>query len=175
MKLLISISLLAILFVIACKDTDNPGPQSGGQIPETSAKRLVKNYEPCSHHPILDSTSKCKSNFDARFVWFHKDQLKALLKSVDSIGGDGIRFYLAAYDTKINEVPVDPQYLGYTTLVMVATKAGPPVDGKPTHIDDLGNNNQNRKSLFVILPPENQGELCPPPDKCDNSQAKLLD
>jgi hypothetical protein len=40
-----------------------------------------------------------KKRPNTRSIWFSAERLQALLDKIKSEGGDGIRFYLATYDT----------------------------------------------------------------------------
>lgn len=184
MKPLICISFLAFLFVNACKPAgsdpanDNSTIVLKDTISPFSAKRLVKNYAKSSYHPILDSTGRCKDTFDTRCVWFGKEQLKALVDSIYKEKGDGIRFYFAAYDKKQCEVPVNCDYLGYTTLVMVSTKRDSTKKNnkwKYFHADYFGGKKPGPRGAILTTTPENRGEICPPPSNCSDDGATLLD
>jgi hypothetical protein len=187
---LIPFLALVVLIVSACKETPATdhdtlpevtaaAPILTGKVDTNTAKRWVARFNPRSH--------KFKGQLtDTRCVWFNKLQLKALLNRVDSIkDGDGIRFYLAAYDS----IPVKgfnyfkPEYANYSTIVMVTTRAGTGLlAGK--HMDYYKDEtkllngkpviNANRSGIIMTASPENQGELCPPPAKCDTQGAMLL-
>jgi len=192
MKTLKFIPFLAAvaIVVIACNapktdhdaitDTTIKAPMLTGKVDTTTAKRWVARFRPRSH--------KFKGNLgDTRCVWFSKEQLKALLNRVDSIkGGDGIRFYLATYDS----IPTKgfnyfkPQYANYSTLVMVTTRKGSGLLINK-HMDfykdttELHNGKRviaaKHSGIIISASPENQGELCPPPAKCNTEGATLLE
>jgi hypothetical protein len=189
LKLIPFFALLALL-VSACTEpskTDHDAipevtataPILTGRVDTSTAKRWVARFKPRTHKFKSDSE-------DTRCVWFSKEQLKALLSRVDSIkGGDGIRFYLATYDS----IPAKgfnyfkPEYANYSTLVMVTTRKGTGLLSNK-HVDFYKDETKllNGKTVIdakhsgVILSasPENQGELCPPPAKCDTQGATLL-
>ncbi len=187
---LIPFLALAVLMISACSDpskTDHDAtpevsagaPTLTGKVDTSTAKRWVARFKPRSH--------KFKGALgDTRCVWFSKDQLKALLNRVDSIkGGDGIRFYLATYDSipPKDSKYFKPEYANYSTLVMVTTRkgAGLLIDKHMDYYKDEtkllnGKTVIDAKHSGVIMSasPENQGELCPPPAKCDTQGAMLL-
>ncbi|WCT10965.1 hypothetical protein [Mucilaginibacter jinjuensis] len=188
---LIPLLALAVLMISACNEAPNKDhdaipeataatPVLTGKVDTTTAKRWVARFKSRSH--------KFKENMgDTRCVWFSKDQLKALLSKVDSIqDGDGIRFYLATYDS----IPAHgfnnfkPEYANYSTLVMVTTRKGTGLlSGK--HMDYYKEQTKllNGKSvidakhsgIIISATPENEGELCPPPAKCNTQGAMLLE
>jgi hypothetical protein len=188
---LIPFLALIVLIVSACnqapKTDHDAAPQASagapmltGKVDTSTAKRWVARFKPRSH--------KFKGNYgDTRCVWFGKEQLKALLNKVDSIKeGDGIRFYLATYDS----IPQKgfnyfrPEYANYSTIVMVTTRKGTGLLANK-HIDYYKDETKllNGKivtdakhgGVIVTASPENEGELCPPPAKCNTQGATLLE
>jgi hypothetical protein len=160
----------------------------------TVAKQYVNNY--AKHAGFVDSIytsaqlSKVKKLPNSRTIWFGIDRLQAMVNKIKAEGGDGVRFYLATYDTvynpndKYGHIP-ERKYWGHTTLVMVSTKDS--VSAKDTlhrfHRDYYGNNidpTSNSKSgskgfiLGVGSTPENNGEMCPPPSNCATIGATLI-
>ena len=186
---LIPLFALIVLIISACNEpakTDHdaiPGsttPILTGKVDTNTAKRWVAKFNPRSH--------KFKGGLggDTRCVWFSKEQLKALLNRVDSIkGGDGIRFYLATYDSirPVGSKYFKPEYANYSTLVMVTTRKGTGLLANK-HMDfykdttELLNGKRvadaRHSGVIMSASPENQGELCPPPAKCDTQGATLL-
>src|SRR5690606_18466486 len=73
---------------------------------------LVTNYAPKAGYVVHDGDTLP----DTRTIWFGIDQIEALVAQIRREGGDGIRFYLAAYDEG-----AEP-YGGYNTLLMVSTR-----------------------------------------------------
>lgn len=189
LKLIPLFALLALI-ISACNEspkTDHDAspavtaqaPMLTGKVDTSTAKRWVARFKPRSH--------KFKDNLgDTRCVWFSKEQLKALLNRVDSIkDGDGIRFYMATYDS----IPqkgfnyFKPEYANYSTLVMVTTRKGSGLLANK-HMDYYKDETKllngkkvidaKRSGVIMSASPENQGELCPPPAKCDTQGATLL-
>ncbi|MEO6523294.1 MAG: hypothetical protein ABIN91_16550 [Mucilaginibacter sp.] len=148
-------------------ETVAPTPILKDTIGEQTARRLVTNYNGRAHRFTRGELIFS----DARCVWFSRDQLQALLTNIDKEDGDGIRFYLAAYDkilqSDLNKV--NPAYQDFTTLVMVSTK----FDKQTTHHIDYYTDGKGKAATLMAVP-ENQGELCPPPEKCDAIGATLL-
>ncbi|MGZ3757535.1 MAG: hypothetical protein ACXVAY_06995 [Mucilaginibacter sp.] len=174
MKTLTTI-LFAALLLSACKSqVNNTAPVSGDAtlndtiISVDVAKRLVNNFGP-------RSLQKGKNWIDSRSVWFPIGRLKRLIDTIEKGGGDGIRFYFAAYDkTKMNDIHIDSAYWDHATLVMVSTRLSTPNGGPKVHLD---NTQPAKKGLIFTFKasPENQGEMCPPPSNCDIVGAMLVD
>jgi hypothetical protein len=152
-----------------------------------TAKAYVKNYE--KHAGSVDSnyTEKginvCKKKPNSRSIWFSAVRLQALLDKIKSENGDGIRFYMATYDTAYNTKIIGGiipprEYWGYNTLVMVSTKDSTNKVNQIFHRDYYTSKpaNSNKPVLGFIVggPPENRGELCPPPKDCGQIGATLL-
>lgn len=143
------------------------------------AKRYVHNYE--KNAGTVDSmyvdakgVKQVVEKPNTRAIWFAADRLRRLLDNIESAGGDGVRFYFATYD-KIgaagkNDIKSD--YLGHNTLVMVSTWK----DGT-IHRDYYGEKpgKNGAKGFIIGAPPENRGEMCPPPKNCDSVGATLID
>jgi len=170
MKPLISIPLLTILFAGACKpaagDHDNANTDIvlKGTIDVKNAKRLVKNFD--------DRTYRKKDQLgfnDTRCVWFSVGQLDSLIQKIKREKGDGVRFYLAAYD-KDSAFHNDTLFRDHTTLVMVSTA----LDSRGKHVDYYYDKTNGRGTILTATP-ENSGELCPPPTNCSGDGATLLD
>src|ERR1700754_3504469 len=127
-KKLIPFFAAAAIILTACnapkteplKTTGTALPPLKDTVNVKDAKRLVENFGPRSAK--LNRGQLVMP--DTRSVWFSIQQLKNLVKQVDSIEhGDGIRFYFAAYDKVIKgTLGVKPEYSDYATLVMVSTR-----------------------------------------------------
>jgi hypothetical protein len=178
----------AILFAGACKPSVSY-PVLQGAIQDSTARRLVKNFEGRSHHrprPFLGDALDGQfpdTLSDSRCVWFSLNQLESLITRMknDSVEGTkGIRFYFAAYDktTRNTDVPTKIDYRCYSTLVMVSTRDSIRKDsnGKidTLHFDYYGDKLPSRRGAILTAPPENQGELRPPPATCAGDGATLL-
>jgi hypothetical protein len=172
------ITLFIALAIGACKPQNNGNVQASadaqllkGTIPETTARRLVENFKGRAH--IFKHGKMILP--DTRTVWFSKEQLKDLVKRVYDENGDGIRFYLATYDSTKHEDTkmIKDMYMNYTTLIMVSTRFDPL---KKIHLDYYNDvkNPSGKKGGIIMSAPENQGELCPPPATCAGLGATLL-
>lgn len=172
------ITLFIALAIGACKPQNNGNVQTSadaqllkGAIPETTARRLVENFEGRAH--LFKRGGIIRP--DTRTVWFSTKQLKSLIARVDSENGDGIRFYLAAYDAtkKEDTKMIKDIYMDYTTLIMVSTRFD---SLNKIHLDYYNDikNPSGKKGGIIMTTPENQGELCPPPATCAASGATLL-
>ncbi|MDA9555522.1 hypothetical protein N9R54_04735 [Pelobium sp.] len=149
------------------------------------AKKYVKNYE--KHAGFVDSLYSDSLNRleaaklpDTRTIWFSIEKLESLVSKIKSEGGDGIRFYLAAYDTyypkdfKKGYIPPKDNW-GYNTLIMVSTKDSLNQFHKDYYTNTLVNG-QKGKGIILGLgtEPENRGEICPPPADCIGIGATLI-
>ncbi|OCX52073.1 hypothetical protein BEL04_11250 [Mucilaginibacter sp. PPCGB 2223] len=175
MKTLIAI-LSAALLLNACKSSVNNTTQVAADtalndtiISVNVAKRLINNFGP-------RSLKKDKNWADTRSVWFPIGRLKKLIDTIEKDGGDGIRFYFAAYDkTKMNDIHIDSTYWDHATLVMVSTTKLRTTNGGPkVHLDNTEPAKKGHVFTFKASP-ENQGEMCPPPSNCDVVGATLVD
>ena len=112
---------------------------------------------------------------NTRCIWFDKSRIKDLICQLDRDGGDGMRFYFAAYDsiyspgslksdTLLAEPTPAPDYWGRNTLVIVSTKDKVDYFGDST----LHAGTQQGPGFLLTIEDqvENHGELCPPPAKC---------
>ena len=128
--------------------------------------------------------SKKKKVPNTRAIWFSADRLQKLVNKIKNEGGDGIRFYLATYDTIypakfIGGHKPATDYWGHTTLVLVSTKDSTNKMSQKFHRDYYTNklqgaNGQPSKGFIVGGTPENRGELCPPPRDCNSLGATLI-
>ncbi len=150
------------------------------------AKQYVKNYE--KHAGTVDSNysesnfAKTKKKPNTRCIWFSADRILALAQKIKDEDGDGIRFYLASYDTvyapKFNGRKPPRDYWGYNTLVMVSTKDSVNKVDEHFHRDYYTNGKvtPSKPATGFILGsvPENRGEICPPPKTCNTVGATLI-
>lgn len=146
------------------------------------AKKYVKNYS--KRAVDVDSIfsdeakgiSSSKKVPDTRAVWFSIKRLKALVKKIESEGGDGIRFYYATYDSLYNARIIggnrpDRAYWNHNTLIMVSTRDS--LAGK-YHRDYYENKKKKGYGFILGSSPENRGEMCPPPANCTDIGATLV-
>jgi hypothetical protein len=172
MKPLIFFSLVAILYVGACKPSGND-PVLQGTIHDSTARRLVQNFG----KRVYQIHQGGLTSSDTRCVWFSIEQLKSLISRIEKDtckGKKGIRFYFATYDPTIHkDAHCKPQYQNCTTLVMVSTRDS--IKEKVTlHFDYYNDTVRNMRGGILTTTPENQGELCPPPANCNDDGATLL-
>lgn len=149
------------------------------------ALSYVHNY--AKHAGTVDSSinengvDKVKKRPNTRCVWFPIKRLRKLVDSIDKQGGDGIRFYLATYDSLYTKdfkghVP-DKKYWGYNTLVMVSTKDSLNHQYHQDYYNNKPKPGQNggvMQGFIVGTTPENRGEQCPPPLTCGKIGATLI-
>jgi hypothetical protein len=164
MKPLILFFLLANIFICSCCQPDQIVLK--GTLPIDTAKKLIRNFD----ERVFRRTDRYGFN-DTRCVWFSIEQLENLVKKVRCEKGDGVRFYLAAYN--VNCMPdstYNTNYMDHTTLIMVSTKSK---SGK--HFDYYGKNeNGIDVGAIITSDPENRGEMCPPPSNCTPEGATLF-
>jgi hypothetical protein len=174
---------ILVLSLAACTANDEKtNVNTGFPADEVSldlAKQYVKNYE--AHAGTVDSihvnakgVADTIKNPNTRAIWFSTKRLRALLDSIEKEGGDGIRFYYATYNKlyKTGEKAPDSVHWGHNTLLMVSTKLKGSI-----HVDyyDDGKQGKNGSKGHIIgNPPENRGEMCPPPKNCDSVGATLI-
>lgn len=180
-------SLIAGLFCLySCsgkpfKNTDSDNIGTDNTLTVAQAMKYVKNYEPRSididsiYPAGADRKPVTRKTQDTRAVWFGIDRLKALVEKIEAEGGDGIRFYYAAYDSVYNgktdsHTPIKP-YWNHNTLIMVSTK-----DSSGIHKDYYTDFKLNGKfkGFIITARPENKGEMCPPPVDCNGTGATLI-
>jgi len=172
------IAIFAALAIVACKPQNNNNVQASadaellkGSISDSTARRLVKNFGGRAHSIKHGGIIRP----DTRTVWFSKEQLRELINRIDSEKGDGIRFYLAAYDSvkKPDTKKINDAYMNYATLIMVSTRYD---SLNQVHADYYKNltGAGGKNGGIIMATPENQGELCPPPATCAKSGATLL-
>ncbi|MBB5395749.1 hypothetical protein [Mucilaginibacter sp. AK015] len=186
-------AVLATLAFSACQNQHADLASSKGSqfnydsLSYEKAKAYVNNYE--KHAGWVDSqyvekgVGKIKKKPNSRCIWFSADRLQALLDKIKSEGGDGIRFYMASYDTSYNSkiiggIVPPRDYWGYNTLVLVSTKDSTNAVNQKFHRDYYtskpAKSNKPVLGFMVGGTPENRGELCPPPVKCSETGATLL-
>ncbi|SDT56210.1 hypothetical protein SAMN05216490_4054 [Mucilaginibacter mallensis] len=139
-----------------------------------TATRYVSNYADFNHDSLLNTDGKKQQN--TRCIWFSARRLRHLLDSVTSQKGDGIRFYMAAYDPAYKGTDsLAPKriYWRHNTLVMVSTRLD---TASGNHVDYYNGVAQQSgpKGFIVVSAPENRGELCPPPANCNSIGATLI-
>jgi len=137
------------------------------EIPVDEAYRMVANYAPRAGFVARDDQQLPNT----RTVWFSLQQLKAFIDQIENDGGDGVRFYFAAYDDVYPDSAEGPhvpprEYWGYNTLLMVPTRDSV-AHGITYHEDYLtraklaeslsGSGGSKDESTI-----ENRGNLCPP-------------
>lgn len=91
---------------------------------------------------------------DSLSVWFSLEDIEEFLTNAKAHGGDGIKFYFAAYP---DEFAPKPEYAGRQSIVMVATKS------RQTELGNMANKDlyitRQGKSTIMAF---NKGGLCPP-------------
>lgn len=168
LPLLLSLAFSLSLLTVTAQEND--AILDSIAVPYTEAKRMVDNYAPKAGQVLLPGGD---TESDTRVLWFSVDVLKALLQHVDAVGGDGIRFYLAAYsDTYPDGIAtrIPPmEYWGRNTLLMVPTREMVDAEGYSYHEDrfegfaassDVAANRTSGRRAF------NDAGMCPPPKVC---------
>ncbi|MDN3582455.1 hypothetical protein [Mucilaginibacter flavus] len=193
-----TIKIALITFVVAaigfssCKPNQQsaitdaaPGAINVDTLTYETALRYVKNYEKhAGTVDSLDSRGGKHKNSNSRCIWFSLARMDSLVQRVRREGGDGVRLYLATYDStyKIDyrgHKP-DKKYWGYNTLVMVSTKDSVGAGDSLTYHADYykkkkkPGQNGGPEGFIIGNPPENRGEQCPPPVTCSSIGATLI-
>ncbi|SEP32965.1 hypothetical protein [Mucilaginibacter sp. OK283] len=186
---LITLTIAAIGFS-ACQQKQTAGPSvviDPDTLSREVALKYVANYG--KHAGTVDSTitdaqglEKKKQLPNTRAIYFSIERMEALVKKIKDEGGQGIRFYLAAYDSTytkgFNGRKPAKDYWGYNTLVMVSTK-DTTINGTLYHWDYYNQKppagkNGGLQGSIIGTTPENRGEQCPPPATCSTTGATLV-
>ena len=133
------------------------------------AKQYVHNYAKYAAMDSVQDRGIKKKQANTRCIWFSLKRLQALVNKVNKEGGDGVRFYLAAYDTtykkKFPNTP-DSLYWGHNTLLMVSTYRVTAKIHQDYYFNGPVADPKFNKGSIIMANPENRGELCPPPNPC---------
>lgn len=159
-------------------------------IPVDSATQYIANYAPHAGTAVsfIDTVIKGDSvklrieTQNSRAIWFSLKQLKAFVKRLEKEKGDGVRFYFATYNKYYPKNAIDTPkkaYWGHNTLIMVSTKRdsiGKRIIHQDYYVPTGGYKPKDYSKGFIVgNPPENRGEMCPPPKACDSVGAELID
>lgn len=184
-NLTIALAVLATMSFYACtqKPQSAATPPSPGIVldPDTIsvelAKQYVGNFAKNTRDSIPGETALDAKKPNSRCIWFSIDRLDSLVKKIKAEKGDGVRFYLAAYNKKYDpkglHVPAK-DYWGYSTLIMVSTYLDSVKGIHPDYYKGSPYANGVGGGIFTTTP-ENRGELCPPPATCKSIGATLFD
>ena len=115
------------------------------------ADTLIREYKQTRWVPNSERISKP----DSLSAWYSIEDIENFLETAKSNGGDGIKFYFAAYPENYAS---KPEYAGRQTLAMIATKSKLTVLGEIANKDIYVSKNGRTKILSGITPPT----LCPP-------------
>jgi len=197
----IRVPLFYLAFVAICfaactskeKDETAQTPILRDTIKVAVAEQYIANYGPHAGKAIaiIDTVINGKrvklevESPNSRAIWFSLTQLRAFVKKLEKDEGDGVRFYFATYNKNYPDSVKDKpkkEYWGHNTLVMVATRPDT-IGDRPIHKDFFvatGGFKPRFKldkpgGFIVGNPPENRGEMCPPPKACDSTGAMLID
>jgi len=112
---------------------------------------LIREYKQSRWVPNSDRIGKP----DSLSAWYSIEDIEMFLASAKENGGDGIKFYYAAYP---EDFAPRPEYASRQTLVMVATKSKVSEMGAIANKDVYITKNGQIKLLHGLVPPG----LCPP-------------
>ena len=98
---------------------------------------------------------------DTLSIWYSIEEMENFLSLAKSKGGDGIRFYFAAYPEDYTK---KPEYAARQTLASVATRSKITEAGTIAHKDIYCSVNGKLKVLSG-LNPKGCPPLCPPPSE----------
>jgi hypothetical protein len=110
---------------------------------------VIKNYK---QERWVHNTERLGKE-DSLSVWHSIEELEEVLAKAKEHGGDGIRFYFAAYS---KEYPQQPLFAGRQTIVMVATKQKETENGVANK--DIYMNTEKGTEILAY----NSGLVCPP-------------
>ena len=118
---------------------------SAGQVAD-----LIREYKKTRWSPNSERIGKP----DSLSAWYRIEDLENFLALAKSKGGDGIRFYFAAYPKNYSAIP---GYSGRQTLALVGTKSKITELGAVANKDIYYSKNGRLKILSGSLP-----QTCPP-------------
>jgi len=162
-----------------------PGPKNipdSAWVPVAEARRMVANYAPRAGYVERDGQQLPNT----RVAWVPLDYLESMVDRLHDEGGDGIHIYLAAYDSvytaETQHVP-PPEWWGYNTVLFTSTRDSV-ADGQHYHRDYFTfeqydyygwERYRGAEGFIVTMEPLNRVGICPPPDKCKDKGALLLE
>ena len=111
---------------------------------------LIREYKQNRWSPNSERIGKS----DSLSAWYSIEDMENFLALAKSKGGDGVRFYFAAYPA---EYAPKPEYAGRQTLVMVGTRSKITETGAAANKDIYYSKNGRLKILSGVLP-----VTCPP-------------
>ena len=111
---------------------------------------VIREYKQTRWAPNSDRIGKP----DSLSAWYSIEDIENFINSAKANGGDGIKFYFAAYPEDYSS---KPEYAGRQTLAMVATKS------KLTEMGAIANKDiyYSKNGTLKILSGSNPN-LCPP-------------
>lgn len=122
------------------------------KVNQTLVDSLIREYKQTRWVPNSDRISKP----DSLSAWYSIEDMENFLAEAKAHGGDGIKFYYAAYP---EDFSAQPEYAGRQTLVTVATKSKITASGESANKDIYAIKNGKSEILSGLLP-----ITCPP--KC---------
>lgn len=139
------------------------------EIDSATAHLYVSDYTPYAGVAVTEAGKKSPNT---ETVWLSLARLQYLVAKLDSeksaYGTDGLRIYFARYPKN------DPDSIAdRNTLVFISTKSAKNQNGDSIHLDYYTESKSGVKK-GLGTPPENKGEICPPPAQCCTVGATLL-
>ncbi len=149
-------------------------------VPVAEARQMVANYAPRAGY--VDRNGQQLPN--TRCVWIPLEYLEGMVGRLQQEGADGLRIYLATYDSTYHEAArtehLPPEaWWGYNTVLFTSTRDSV-ANGQHFHRDYFTNTAtpdgmaSSSGGFIVAMEPVNRGGICPPPDKCKDKGALLL-
>jgi len=123
---------------------------AGEKIPAQPVETLIREYKKTR----WVSNSERLGKPDSLSAWYSLRDVEEFLAAVKSNGGDGIKFYFAAYP---DDYAAIPEYEGRQTLIPVATRSKMTISGVAQK-DLFIRKNGKADILCINFPPG----LCPP-------------
>jgi len=150
-------------------------------VPVAEAKQMVANYAPRAGYVDRDGQQQPNT----RCAWISLEYLEGMVGRLQDEGADGLRIYFAAYDSVYSTVAANKmappnEWWGYNTVLFVSTRDS--VSGGQrfhrdyyTNIATPGRAAPATGGFIVAMEPLNRAGICPPPDKCKDKGALLLE
>lgn len=150
-------------------------------VPVAEAKQMVANYAPRAGYVDRDGQQRPNT----RCAWIPLEYLEGMVGRLQNEGADGLRIYFAAYDSvysKAAPAAMEPpnEWWGYNTVLFVSTRDSVS-NGQRFHRDYYTNIATTGRAapatggFIVAMEPVNRAGICPPPDKCKDKGALLLE
>ncbi len=134
----------------------------GKAVSTAHVDQVIRNYK--QERWVHNSERLGKA--DSLSAWWSVDEVEDFLERIKTYGGDGVKFYFAAYDEKTAPTP---EYIGLQTIVMVASKQKEGANNTLVNKDVYISKADGTNSILAY----NAANLCPP--LCGRPKTTLSD